>query len=410
MSEKANDGLQDWLRGQQQFWQAYQDMAKQGGSAAGLGASTPTNPWAQGLEQWWKAATPQAADPVSQMFQQVVNMGKNFTDLAQQGMGAAQPANKNVIEEWLKSMQAGFHTWAEQLQAGTATASPDIPGLNKTTMDAWSTFAEQMFSSGSFSAAGTPNFEDSKQAFDRVLSTPALGPGREHQQQQQLQLIAQRMREYQEAELVYKMAFAQLGERAVTALRQRLQEIDERSQDIDGLRGFYELWVEVNETLYAEFAMTDEYQVIYADLVNSLMALRKEMNVLQEKTYKAMNLPTRSEINALQLRLHQQRRENRQLRDSLQALSKQLENKAPSKPKVKLKAHKAKQRPAADDLSKIKGVGPRMNERLNLLGIQSFAELAAMQAEELKALDGALNAGGRVLHEQWAKQAASLLS
>ena len=54
------------------------------------------------------------------------------------------------------------------------------------------------------------------------------------------------------------------------------------------------MWVDASEEAYGEFVMSDEYQVVYGDLVNSLMRVRKDMNDLAEQHYQLMNIPTRS--------------------------------------------------------------------------------------------------------------------
>jgi predicted flap endonuclease-1-like 5' DNA nuclease len=40
-------------------------------------------------------------------------------------------------------------------------------------------------------------------------------------------------------------------------------------------------------------------------------------------------------------------------------------------------------KPQTDDLTEIKGIGPAIAERLNALGVRTFAELAAADPEEL---------------------------
>jgi predicted flap endonuclease-1-like 5' DNA nuclease len=50
-----------------------------------------------------------------------------------------------------------------------------------------------------------------------------------------------------------------------------------------------------------------------------------------------------------------------------------------------------------------------MAEKLYAKGIRTFAQIAEMQTGELKELDRALNANGKVLRENWAKQAEKLL-
>ena len=62
-----------------------------------------------------------------------------------------------------------------------------------------------------------------------------------------------------------------------------------------------------------------------------------------------------------------------------------------------------------DNLCEIKGVGPKMAEKLYANGIRTLAQIAEMSAAELKALDKALNANGKVIREHWAKQAKQLL-
>ncbi|KCZ84006.1 putative NADH dehydrogenase I chain E [Hyphomonas hirschiana VP5] len=64
----------------------------------------------------------------------------------------------------------------------------------------------------------------------------------------------------------------------------------------------------------------------------------------------------------------------------------------------------------ADDLSQINGVGPAMVKKLHAAGITRFAQIAAMKKAELEALDAEIGARGRVLRDEWAKQAKKLAS
>jgi predicted flap endonuclease-1-like 5' DNA nuclease len=65
--------------------------------------------------------------------------------------------------------------------------------------------------------------------------------------------------------------------------------------------------------------------------------------------------------------------------------------------------------PAADDLTRMKGVGPRLAERLNAAGITSFAQLAALSPEEAEALDARLgDFRGRIHRDRWIEQAGFL--
>ncbi|PJI39316.1 MAG: 5' DNA nuclease [Rhizobium sp.] len=61
-----------------------------------------------------------------------------------------------------------------------------------------------------------------------------------------------------------------------------------------------------------------------------------------------------------------------------------------------------------DDLKKIEGVGPKLEQVLNSRGIRRFADLAALDAAELEALDAAIGLDGRAVRDDWAGQARQL--
>ena len=425
MSSANNDWSGDWVKTQQHFWESWANMVRQTSAGAGSPAgmftannvfspnSVFTPDWTQGLEQWWRAVSPQASNPVEEMFQRLVEVGKNFTKLAEQGYGAGQPLDQGqVVKSWLDNMQSGFDSWIKQISAGNSAAIPDWMGVHKTSMELLDSFANQ---AGLGNIPDIPGLDKGKLEWDRLLNTPALGQWREHQQQ--LQSIAQRLIEYQEADQVYKLAFAHMGVRSIEALRQRLAEITGKGEGVASVREFYDLWVAVNEEVYGEFAMTDEYQVIHGDYVNSIMALRKESNMFNEKLYKAANLPTRSEVNVIHQRLQQQRRENNQLKADIKRLSKQLTSLTEginSPPKTSPgKADPVKSTKSANqdqDLSRIKGIGPEMVDRLHAQGVETLEQIAAMQMEQLKKLDQQISGNGKAVREQWAEQAKQLLT
>jgi predicted flap endonuclease-1-like 5' DNA nuclease len=63
----------------------------------------------------------------------------------------------------------------------------------------------------------------------------------------------------------------------------------------------------------------------------------------------------------------------------------------------------------ADDLTRMKGVGPKLAERLNALGVTRFAQLAALDPAEAAALDAQLGTfQGRIHRDRWIEQASFL--
>jgi len=63
---------------------------------------------------------------------------------------------------------------------------------------------------------------------------------------------------------------------------------------------------------------------------------------------------------------------------------------------------------APDDLSKIKGVGPKSREKLHALGVFHYDQIAAWTPEEARWIGEALGIPGRVERNEWIAQAKSL--
>lgn len=78
---------------------------------------------------------------------------------------------------------------------------------------------------------------------------------------------------------------------------------------------------------------------------------------------------------------------------------------APTPPPVAAPAPTA----SADDLTRIKGLGPKIAALLNELGVTSYAQIAAWSAEDVAAIDAKLGRfSGRISRDQWIAQAQLL--
>lgn len=62
----------------------------------------------------------------------------------------------------------------------------------------------------------------------------------------------------------------------------------------------------------------------------------------------------------------------------------------------------------ADDLKKISGVGPVLEEKLNGMGIYHYRQIAAFSPEDIAAVDDELDFKGRIERDGWLQQAADL--
>lgn len=64
----------------------------------------------------------------------------------------------------------------------------------------------------------------------------------------------------------------------------------------------------------------------------------------------------------------------------------------------------------ADDLTALKGVGPKLAAALEDMGVKAFAQIAAWTVEDLAEIDAALNLRGRAVRDDWVGQAKSLIA
>jgi predicted flap endonuclease-1-like 5' DNA nuclease len=63
---------------------------------------------------------------------------------------------------------------------------------------------------------------------------------------------------------------------------------------------------------------------------------------------------------------------------------------------------------AADDLTRMVGIGPKLSEALAARGVTRFAQIAAWTPDDLTDIDAALSLKGRAVREAWVAQARRL--
>lgn len=83
----------------------------------------------------------------------------------------------------------------------------------------------------------------------------------------------------------------------------------------------------------------------------------------------------------------------------------------PAEPQVDQVAGPAKTGAAphtADDLKRISGIGPKLEQMLVAHGLSTFAQIAALDSAAAAKLDNELNLNGRIQRDDWMGQAAKL--
>ncbi|PYE45929.1 putative flap endonuclease-1-like 5' DNA nuclease [Rhizobium sp. PP-F2F-G20b] len=72
------------------------------------------------------------------------------------------------------------------------------------------------------------------------------------------------------------------------------------------------------------------------------------------------------------------------------------------------KPARARRGKAADDLKKISGIGPKLEQVLKSLEVTQFSEIAAWDDNDIARFDRELSASGRIVRDRWVEQAKVL--
>jgi class III poly(R)-hydroxyalkanoic acid synthase PhaE subunit len=325
MSE-SNPWASQWFNAQQQFVDAWSDMAKPGAQSS---ASSQSDLWAQSFDMWRKASGVQAQPDIQQAVDKCFDMGKEYFAMAEQ-------ISKN-LSAGAKPVEA-INQWMEQLK-GSLQQLGTVPGFDGSGVN---DFMKQWFSPSQSWQQMTStlmpmnqtawqlpgmntsgfNMGEATDPMGKLLSSPGVGYFRESQEKQQKGI--QLANEYHQANQAFNQAFLGVSLESIQSFQARLMKLGPASVP-GSLRELYDLWVEVSEERYSVFAMSEEYQTLYGDMVNRLMILKKHYSGITDDLLRSMNLPTSREVDTMQQRLQQLRRENMVLKKEVSEIKSMLQ-------------------------------------------------------------------------------------
>ncbi|MFZ5483805.1 MAG: class III poly(R)-hydroxyalkanoic acid synthase subunit PhaE [Pseudomonadota bacterium] len=321
MADTQNAWMENWLNSQQQYWKAWSDMA-QSGMKMPEAARTP---WTQGLDQWWKSVADLTPPDGRAMFDKLMDASKGYFAMAEKFAGGGKQSGLDTLNGLMEQTRK---TWQDWLNGAAAKPPKDMMAFWDLPLDTWQRFAAGVMPMpGDFTQAFHP--DGSQRAMDamrgevnRFLSIPAVGYARESQEQ--VQTLARLMADYGAAVQAYQTAFGTLAMDTAREFQATVQAMAEQGEKLDSLRAIYDKWVELSEAAYARFVMSQEYQALYGRLVNSLMAVKQHSARMVDQTLEALHMPTHAEIDTLQRRQHELRRDNLALRKETKALRSEL--------------------------------------------------------------------------------------
>ncbi|OOG22819.1 class III poly(R)-hydroxyalkanoic acid synthase subunit PhaE [Thioalkalivibrio denitrificans] len=314
-----------WMEAQRKYWDAWLDLSRTSMEAAQAADPARTelpNPWAGALDQWWKSVSPAAPPDARDFYNRMMDLGRGYFTMAEGLMRQnGGKSGTDALKSWLDQCSDALRKVG--MGAGQADdRTRDFMAFWQLPMDTWQRVASSFMPlPGDMLKALRP---EGAAAFgpgehlEHFLSLPGVGYTRESQEQ--YQSLARRVLEYQRAYQAYEAGLAKVALDSVERFRARLDDAARREKPITTMRELFNEWVDVCEEVYGEYSVSDEYARTYGELVNALMAVKKEGSRLVDEVLEGLNMPTRREISTLHQRFQESRREIRSLRRELDAL------------------------------------------------------------------------------------------
>ena len=314
-----NSWTAQWFKAQQQFVDAWTGMATNGEPASG---PSPADMWARGFDLWRQASAGNKAQPdIQQALDKCFDMGRSYYAMAEQvSKRISEGANPvEAIHQWMEQLKKALETGADPSNFDSGRFN-DFMQQWFTPGNSWQNLCESLMPQNPmWSGLNTPNLDMSglQDQFSKLMGMPGVGFFRESQEKQQkaLQLAI----EYHQAYARFNQAFIRVAIESIQEMQTKLVTLG-KGETPDSLRALYDLWVEVSESCYARFAMSEEYQQLYGEMVNRLMYLRRHHSEMADDMLLSMNLPSRSEVDTMQQRIQQLRRENQTLKAELKEI------------------------------------------------------------------------------------------
>lgn len=179
---------------------------------------------------------------------------------------------------------------------------------------------------------------------------------------------------------------------------------------------FFNDYINNLEDSMIEVLSSDEYSA----LQNDVARMGTKINALSQQVMELMlvELPflTKSDGDDIAKENHALRTKMRKMESRLAELESRLKSAAAPTPKEeakkKLTALLGNVKPAdRDDLQQIKGIGPKLEEQLNAMGIYTFRQLSRLTDSEYELIDSLLEGfQGRGRRDHWAEQAKAMLN
>ena len=274
---------------------------------------------------------------VKQTMERMTQSQSLMLQISQMAMEAWQEAAQRVQEG--DDVQHVMQAYVERVDEQIRKATTSLNHLAQDQQASWQTFVETMQGAGLpfgmlLSMMPTPSdrgraaetpvaamFESLYRLFEfetlggRLLDAPAIGLSREFNEK-----VAQAFKsfqEYQRASVRYQTVVSSIWSDTLQNFATKLGERMQEGEGLDTMRDLSTLWTKVADKTFVRAFRTEDYIEAQNDYLEASLSLRQHQRILSEEFQRALDQPTRSELDEVYKLLNRLRRENKSLKNDL---------------------------------------------------------------------------------------------
>ena len=232
--------------------------------------NTSFDDWLNTVDSWWKAQSGNSPQSVNALYNKLLSSSRffiHFTEPFTSSIGAENATDPSKI------LVKYLELFIEAMEKDE-TASETIKGFWKLPLDMWQ---QQLHA--------LSNFPDSFLHFATLNGAEEANPE-----------FTLAFKNYLNTLEAYQAAYIAMSLQAASALMKRLDS--QNSPTPLSAQAICSLWTDIFEEHYELFIRDQAYPRLYADVINHWMILIQQTEILITPWLKAINMPTRDDLNA----------------------------------------------------------------------------------------------------------------
>ncbi|MEQ1579673.1 MAG: poly(R)-hydroxyalkanoic acid synthase subunit PhaE [Steroidobacteraceae bacterium] len=214
------------------------------------------------------------------------------------------------IQAWIEAQKAALAQWNAERPQPTSAGARSFADLFSPVLAAAQSAFGATSSKGVTDAFTFPWAGPKAAIFDGmggIRDLPGIGPLRE--QQAAAQEMAAALADVERLTLEMARVMAKVHADTLDLLARRSAERANEGKPVADAKALYDLWIECGEATYARVAHGDAFCRLQADLCNAGIRFQSVERQQMERWLKLLDLPTRSEVNSLNLRIRELQRQ-----------------------------------------------------------------------------------------------------